>query len=142
MGRQGSVVHPPGASRVTRGEQGTDAMHRSARAPAAGGSLILAARDPGTRLPQGVDERPDQVLVFRHRFYILLSYLSRIDSRFDPAMSGVVMSDHVPDDEVCWCGVPLDCHDDLYVTRSAAGTTSPTRSRRRWSPGAAPGRWV
>jgi hypothetical protein len=29
-------------------------------------------------------------------------------------MPGVVMSDHVPDDEFCWCGVPLDCHDDLY----------------------------
>ncbi len=24
------------------------------------------------------------------------------------------MTDHVPDDESCWCGVPLDCHDDLY----------------------------
>jgi hypothetical protein len=24
------------------------------------------------------------------------------------------MGDHVPDDEFCWCGVPLECHDDLY----------------------------
>lgn len=24
------------------------------------------------------------------------------------------MSDHVLDDEACWCGVPLECHDDLY----------------------------
>jgi hypothetical protein len=29
-------------------------------------------------------------------------------------MPGIVMSDHVLDDEVCWCGVPLECHDDLY----------------------------
>jgi hypothetical protein len=29
-------------------------------------------------------------------------------------VSGAVMSDHLPDDEVCWCGVPLECHDDLY----------------------------
>jgi hypothetical protein len=27
---------------------------------------------------------------------------------------GIVMSDHVLDDEACWCGVPLECHDDLY----------------------------
>jgi hypothetical protein len=47
-------------------------------------------------------------------FDTLLRYLSRVGRRFDPAMSGVVMSDHVPDDEVCWCGVPLECHDDLY----------------------------
>jgi hypothetical protein len=45
---------------------------------------------------------------------MLLSYLSRVDRRFDSVVSGVVMSEHVPDDEVCWCGVPLECHDDLY----------------------------
>jgi hypothetical protein len=54
------------------------------------------------------------VIVFQHIFEMLLSYLSRVDRKFDPAMSRVVMSDHVPDDEVCWCGVPLECHDDLY----------------------------
>jgi len=21
---------------------------------------------------------------------------------------------HIPDDETCWCGVPLAVHDDLY----------------------------
>lgn len=24
------------------------------------------------------------------------------------------MSDHVLDDEACWCGVPLECYYDLY----------------------------
>jgi hypothetical protein len=29
-------------------------------------------------------------------------------------MPRIAMSDHVLDDEACWCGVPLECHDDLY----------------------------
>ena len=43
-----------------------------------------------------------------------MGYLSRVDRGFDPTLSGVAMTDHVPDDESCWCGVPLECHDDLY----------------------------
>jgi hypothetical protein len=54
------------------------------------------------------------MIIFQRIFELLLSYPSRVDQRFGPAMSGVVMRDHVPDDEVCWCGVPLECHDDLY----------------------------
>jgi hypothetical protein len=54
------------------------------------------------------------VILFQRTFELLLSYLSRVDQRFGPAMPGIVMSDHVLDDEACWCGVPLECHDDLY----------------------------
>jgi hypothetical protein len=44
-----------------------------------------------------------------------LENLNRVGQTFDPGVvPGVVMSDHVPDDEFCWCGVPLDWHDDLY----------------------------
>ena len=68
----------------------------------------------GARPPYGVEGRRGHVIVFQRMFELLLSCLSRIDQRSGPAMSGVVMSDHVPDDEVCWCGVPLECHDDLY----------------------------
>jgi hypothetical protein len=50
----------------------------------------------------------------RQLFELLLSFLSRIDQRFDPAVPGIAVSDHVLDDEACWCGVPLECHDDLY----------------------------
>jgi hypothetical protein len=90
-------------------------MKRSARAAAAAGSLIRAACGiAAPRPPYGVEGWRAHVIVFQRMFELLLSCLSRIDQRFGPAMSGVVMSDHVPDDEVCWCGVPLECHDDLY----------------------------
>jgi hypothetical protein len=53
------------------------------------------------------------VILFQRTFELLLSCLSRIDQRFDPVPE-IVVSDHVLDDEACWCGVPLECHDDLY----------------------------
>jgi hypothetical protein len=90
-------------------------MNRSAWAAAAGGKPHpRRVRCRGARPPQGVDGRRGHVILFQRTFELLLSYLSRVDHRFDPAMAGVVMSDHVLDDEVCWCGVPLECHDDLY----------------------------
>jgi hypothetical protein len=61
-----------------------------------------------------MDERRDHVILFQRTFETLLSYLCRIVQRFDPARPGIAMSEHVLDDEVCWCGVPLECHDDLY----------------------------
>lgn len=54
------------------------------------------------------------MILFQYTFELLLSCLKRVDQRFGPAMPGIVMSDHVLDDEACWCGVPLECHDDLY----------------------------
>jgi len=54
------------------------------------------------------------VILFQHTFELLRNCLSHVGQRFDPEMPGVIMSDHVLDDEACWCGVPLDCHDDLY----------------------------
>lgn len=90
-------------------------MNRSARAAAAAGSLILAAC--GTAAPahrKASTGGGGHMILFQRTFELLLGYLSRVDQRFDPVMSGVVMSDHVPDDEACWCGVPLECHDDLY----------------------------
>ena len=90
-------------------------MNRSARGSRGGRKPHpRRVRSRSGRPPWGVEGGPGDVIVFQRTFELLLSCLSRIDQRFGPAMSGVVMSDHVPDDEVCWCGVPLECHDDLY----------------------------
>jgi hypothetical protein len=90
-------------------------MHGSLRASAAGGSLILRrVRDRGAAHYEVSTGGQVRWQYSSTDSICSLSYLSRIDRRFGPAVSGVVMSEHVPDDEVCWCGVPLECHDDLY----------------------------
>lgn len=54
------------------------------------------------------------MILFQRTFDLFLSFLSRVDQRSDSAVPGIVMTDHELDDEACWCGVPLECHDDLY----------------------------
>jgi hypothetical protein len=88
-------------------------MNRSARAAAAAEVLILAVRNRSVR-PQGIDGRRgsrDTIPVYV-RVAPKLSPSLRSEIRSDEAR--IAMSDHVLDDEACWCGVPLECHDDLY----------------------------
>jgi hypothetical protein len=64
-------------------------VNRSARAAAAAGTLILAVRYRGARFPQGVDGRRGHVILFQCTFELFLSYLSRVDQRFDRRCRGL-----------------------------------------------------